>query len=167
MSCCSYKMQVFYFASTPTHHHGNPYQAPRPLPCCCKCPRATRFRKCCFKVLRLAAVSFTASAIVTRLCFHANSTICSDSSGSVANTSFSCSTFFSSLCTCSASDRKKKTSDDFVSFFAPFRGVKFNYGLNCEVASLLTALFCQPLGAPKCQPPSHASTHCQKLLTQR
>ncbi len=82
------------------------YQTPRPLPCCCKCRRATRFRKCCFKVFRLASVSFTASAIVTRPCSRANSTICSDSLGSVASTIFSRLTFFSSLRTCSASDRK-------------------------------------------------------------
>ncbi len=75
----------------------NLYQTPRPLPCC-------------LRVLRQAPVSLIASIIVTRLCSRVNSIIRSDSSGSVASTIFSRSTFFSRRRTSSARERKKNTS---------------------------------------------------------
>ena len=73
-------------------------------------PCSVRLLKCCFKVFRLAPVSLIASAIVTRPCSRANSTIVSDNSGRAASTIFSRSTFFSNRRTCSDKERRKNTN---------------------------------------------------------
>ena len=57
------------------------YQTPRPLPCCVRTPRSTRFRKCTFKVLLLTPVKLIALPIVMRPCSRTNSTICNESAG--------------------------------------------------------------------------------------
>jgi len=88
----------------------NSYQAPRPWPRTRKYPCCTKFLKCCLRVLRFEPVSLMESAIVTRPCSRANSTIFSERSGNVARTIFSRSTFFSSRRTCSASERRKNIS---------------------------------------------------------
>ena len=97
-------------ATTHAGRHRSSYQTPRPLPCWLRWPRSTSARKCCFSVLRLAPDILMRSPILTRPCSRANSTICSDSSGSGASTSFSRSTFLLSRRTCSASARRKNSS---------------------------------------------------------
>ncbi len=67
--------------STPIHSHAGEYQVPRPAPCRLRCPDSTKIRKCPLRVLRLAPVTRTASAMLTRPLSRAISSIRAESSG--------------------------------------------------------------------------------------